>query len=1342
MRLVVPTHPAAAGLQSSSQVPRAGGALDGGLSSFSNVDASQGNFFANTSATPVKTGGKAPPRTSFSNIDVSQGSFFTKASATPAQAWGKAQPPLGQMVKSTPSSSAVALAAVATQCTATATTRKKMRCKTMAKEGSTNGLCVLHEPTEIDTSNVSNLTDISNQPAAPPSSTAPAIWANTKSSASAAANDLVRFLEGDPSHELLGSALYKFGDAYPRWKAGGIKFKKLAADHADKLRFVALARLPGQGRHHGQYKIVLVSSGLEVGAEASATASVGTATASTGGDNSNGNDPTHGGKPTKKNEKTGRRKRPKNKNRGQKEQRKRARKAAEKASYADNKAPPPADSTVLPANAGHVVGAAPNFQNLSLHAAIGKACNSPTNPVQHFLRGAKSNLGQWKAFKKKHHHILFNVPTKDRQSAPLQTTSSRPSDTPDHQSSLDAAVSEGLELVAMARRHLVTATKSLPPLDCLLATLRDLPHLPGPSRNNAERWCHQELKSWTEAVRQRLQRLVGLAERRIKQDLNHYKASLNTDALVTAIPDLTGIYETAGGNRYIASAAIWSQQCRSAAGTNTFAVGYIGTAQQAEIENCPYFHGDISREDAVTVLRSTLIGNVEGRAFLLRLRLRRPDDGTSQKDHHYQANWRERTSKPPPSPMAAAFAFSPAQKLGVSKVAAGNAPLANTTFSFAKAVKVDGEDAPSVDNQPTNSEGKKPVSSDLVLMVLDPQNSTHDEDARYVREYPVTYRPKTTSYDECGGWKLSRHLQCTKKFPHSLQEREWQINRTKPTLTALTDWLRQRGAGAKIWKGIGDPANRTSKLPPSPVAAAFASSPAQKLGLPKVAAGNAPLANTTFSFAKAVKANMDKPVGTWLEYKDWKVDGAEAVVCEVDGEGEPRVDNGSQQDPKAAAVKAAVQPGDAAAKLSSGDSGPSADAAGTSKKRGAETDDDELPSTKVKFGGHGAPARPPTPLRCPLASSPDLGHTMPKTRTAAQLKADRYKRLILISWEREAAAAQSNPAELNVVRAHVSTSTGRWEELATEADILSQMKDKHIGPSVVIEGPNLKASEVQQLVLQGIRDSLLVSIHRLEMRLADGEDQPSFVELPPKFGIEDVLCQHEESVTLVGCGKCGKQATAATCKLLRCSACKIQKYCSKECQVQDWHWHKTSCTASRETLEISLDPTVSQITRLVDLSRSPFWQGSVSAASARQDREVNNAITGVNYFDIIVARFYLLARSHQRHYHRAVPWSVHTHPFMTHPYSAARYFALIGALWTVLCPMWGFRLGATTSRSRGLTTTLPRVLLRLAPTPGQSMGSVESSGALLPTSAVVTSAVVVLPTDCGRRTAGGWNDGL
>lgn len=44
---------------------------------------------------------------------------------------------------------------------------------------------------------------------------------------------------------------------------------------------------------------------------------------------------------------------------------------------------------------------------------------------------------------------------------------------------------------------------------------------------------------------------------------------------------------------------------------------------------------------------------------------------------------------------------------------------------------------------------------------------------------------------------------------------------------------------------------------------------------------------------------------------------------------------------------------------------------------------------------------------------------------------------------------------------------------------------------------------------------------------------------------------------MIGCAKCGKEAQV----LMRCASCKLVKYCSRECQKQDWAQHRELCKA-------------------------------------------------------------------------------------------------------------------------------------------------------------------------------------
>ena len=58
-----------------------------------------------------------------------------------------------------------------------------------------------------------------------------------------------------------------------------------------------------------------------------------------------------------------------------------------------------------------------------------------------------------------------------------------------------------------------------------------------------------------------------------------------------------------------------------------------------------------------------------------------------------------------------------------------------------------------------------------------------------------------------------------------------------------------------------------------------------------------------------------------------------------------------------------------------------------------------------------------------------------------------------------------------------------------------------------------------------------------------------------KVGMTDDSGPSAEASTQAGCRVCGKEG-----KMLLCSKCKNAKYCSKDCQVQDWKVHKKDCT--------------------------------------------------------------------------------------------------------------------------------------------------------------------------------------
>lgn len=57
--------------------------------------------------------------------------------------------------------------------------------------------------------------------------------------------------------------------------------------------------------------------------------------------------------------------------------------------------------------------------------------------------------------------------------------------------------------------------------------------------------------------------------------------------------------------------------------------------------------------------------------------------------------------------------------------------------------------------------------------------------------------------------------------------------------------------------------------------------------------------------------------------------------------------------------------------------------------------------------------------------------------------------------------------------------------------------------------------------------------------------------------------QDFDTLTTKSCAKCKINKSEA--ELLQCTKCKKAFYCSKECQQQDWIFHKTHCSESKIT---------------------------------------------------------------------------------------------------------------------------------------------------------------------------------
>mmetsp|Transcript_27312 Transcript_27312/g.30417 ORF Transcript_27312/g.30417 Transcript_27312/m.30417 type:complete len:85 (-) Transcript_27312:351-605(-) len=52
---------------------------------------------------------------------------------------------------------------------------------------------------------------------------------------------------------------------------------------------------------------------------------------------------------------------------------------------------------------------------------------------------------------------------------------------------------------------------------------------------------------------------------------------------------------------------------------------------------------------------------------------------------------------------------------------------------------------------------------------------------------------------------------------------------------------------------------------------------------------------------------------------------------------------------------------------------------------------------------------------------------------------------------------------------------------------------------------------------------------------------------------------HQNDIRRYSCATCGKQPSTGDKKLLRCSKCKLERYCNTDCQKEHWKFHKHFC---------------------------------------------------------------------------------------------------------------------------------------------------------------------------------------
>ena len=80
------------------------------------------------------------------------------------------------------------------------------------------------------------------------------------------------------------------------------------------------------------------------------------------------------------------------------------------------------------------------------------------------------------------------------------------------------------------------------------------------------------------------------------------------------------------------------------------------------------------------------------------------------------------------------------------------------------------------------------------------------------------------------------------------------------------------------------------------------------------------------------------------------------------------------------------------------------------------------------------------------------------------------------------------------------------------------------------------------------------------------------------------------------CSNCGKLASA-TVRLKRCSACKVEMYCSARCQKQDWNEHKHGCRTV-QSYHRALDNATTR------RPNDPFWVSFLNQATVENVKKL------------------------------------------------------------------------------------------------------------------------------------------
>ena len=123
-------------------------------------------------------------------------------------------------------------------------------------------------------------------------------------------------------------------------------------------------------------------------------------------------------------------------------------------------------------------------------------------------------------------------------------------------------------------------------------------------------------------------------------------------------------------------------------------------------------------------------------------------------------------------------------------------------------------------------------------------------------------------------------------------------------------------------------------------------------------------------------------------------------------------------------------------------------------------------------------------------------------------------------------------------------------------------------------------------------------VERLSRDLVDGWS----------ISILQPITKEAEKVPAVieACGKCGKQGvedSGSSTTLLTCARCKVQKYCSKECQLADWKQHKKICKAPEK--EPSADIIVVDVQKSLQFGEAMGWPAGMPMTMASMNMDAS-----------------------------------------------------------------------------------------------------------------------------------------